>query len=480
MTGCTRLVTVKPRGSRLATLTLAGAISGCAQSQPCAGGTSSRSSTKHSAPTGTSSERTRSSAWARSCQVPSPGVTSLPSRKHAKVPSKKRSGSTMSPGSCEHDVQGQRTEVLQVRATGQVGVPQERVAVQLARAGVHEVAGDEDPAVGAGAAEGGRARAGADQQAARQLGLAGDVDGRGAGDVPQQVGGEVGEVGVGRRVDGRAARGEQAVDVQVHRRSGEVDDDSGPVGHPDDLEGPAGRPVRGTEARAVHGEDLGVGRTVAGERDRRVGDVHRAGHRPGGVRIRLGREAGELLVVRRESGGHAVVERAAEVDGRPVGDRAADDRVGPEALPDHERRPRRGQVAADDEHVAVRVRRDLRPGAGDADPVGTGVAAREGRVAAHHHDTLGARSAPGDGETSADQHGDVAVEVVGGRAASQGRPGHRAGVSHDERGVRAGRCLVCRRRHPPEPHGHPEKACDRGPREGATTWGRHAFMLTLL
>ena len=54
------------------------------------------------------------------------------------------------------------------------------------------------------------------------------------------------------------------------------------------------------------------------------------------------------------------------------------------------------------------------------------------RVVPTGDDALGPGGAAGGRETSADQHGDVPVEVVAGGLGAKGRPGHRAGVSEDE------------------------------------------------
>ncbi len=183
------------------------------------------------------------------------------------------------------------------------------------------------------------------------------VGGRG---VPQEVGGEAREVGVGQRVDREPVRRQQRVDVEVDLGADEVDDHGGVLRHAEQLQGPSVVALRG-QGGAVEGEDLRGGDPVAGQRDRGVGDLGNPGGRQAGVRRGLGGQLAQQVEVRRGRVGDRGVHRAAVgVQVGPVGHTAADHDVTAEGLAHVDVGAGCGvEVAADREHVAAGVRRDL-------------------------------------------------------------------------------------------------------------------------
>ena len=245
------------------------------------------------------------------------------------------------------------------------------------------------------------------------------------------------------------------------------------------LQRTTGRALR-IQVGAVEGEDLRVGDPVAGQGDRVVGDLGGPGGREA---RRTPRTWGSSWLTRSRYGavasGDPGVHPAAV--GVQVGARSRRRR-----RPPRRRRARlahvdvgarrRAEVAADDEHVAAGVRRDLRTERGDADLVAAG--RRRAKTASPSVTTspLGTCRGPADVEASAGQHRDVAVEAPdGGPACSAGQvAGQTSAATRSwfvaKAAVAAGT--------PPITADAASRRCGNGPREGVAAWGRHESMFT--
>ena len=139
----TLLVTTNPRASRLATTTTSGETARSAHERNGAGGRSSRSVTVHDGAR-RGSGRTRPAGVSAGAHLPRVvGRRDVDAVQVAlrSGPRRTRSWSTTSSGSTTTTSSGQRGQVHRVGGTAQLRVGQERVGVQLARAGVHQVAG---------------------------------------------------------------------------------------------------------------------------------------------------------------------------------------------------------------------------------------------------------------------------------------------------------------------------------------------------
>ena len=260
--------------------------------------------------------------------------------------------------------------------------------------------------------------AAADEQAAGQLRRAAEVDGRRGRDVPQQVGGQVGEVRVGERVDGLAARAEQALDVEVDGGSGQVDDDRGTVGHAEHLErsGPdlasvAPRLAPSTE-KTCGSEAPSPVSVIAASVTSTMPVTGRSAYAAG-----LGWQVRQQRVVRRGGAGH--LRHRGSLRGR----RWSRQRPRPPTTTSRAQATLRPRAASPGRRSGRRRRRACRcrraastcePVASDADLVGARVGTDERGVPAGHHGPLGTSGAAGDVEVAADQDRDVSVEPVAG------------------------------------------------------------------